>query len=111
MFCIKQNQKRKIFKGEYVFEIFLYLWEKKHARWSQKFASGVTKFWPCDEIRRFDGTVYMHIPIVSESENRNIWNKMSDFDCQTKNVFLAKKINVMHTYKAPINDLFLFLIL
>jgi hypothetical protein len=27
----------------------------KHGRWAQKFASRVTKFWPCDEIRRFDG--------------------------------------------------------
>ncbi len=33
------------------FEIFY----NKQGRWLQIFAAGVTKFWPCDEIRRFDG--------------------------------------------------------
>ncbi len=34
------------------FEIFY----NKQGRWSQKFAAGVTKLLPPDEIRRLDGT-------------------------------------------------------
>ncbi len=52
---MKQDQKRKIFKGEYVFEIFWYLL-KQTCIWLQKFAAGVTKLLTPDEIRRFDGT-------------------------------------------------------
>ncbi len=50
LYCIKQDQKRKIFKGEYVFDIY----KNKHGIWSQTFAAGVTIFWIPDEIKRFD---------------------------------------------------------
>ncbi len=44
------------------FEIFL----NKQGRWLQKFAAGVTKFWPCDEIRRFDG---IQLAIISQTQD------------------------------------------
>jgi hypothetical protein len=37
---------------------FFYNFKNKHGILSQKFAAGVTKLLPPDEIRRFDGTVY-----------------------------------------------------
>jgi hypothetical protein len=54
LFGIKQDQKRKIFKGEFVLKFFDILYNKP-SRLSQKFAVGVTKLMPPDEIRRFDG--------------------------------------------------------
>ncbi len=53
----------------------------------------------------------MHIPIVSESDNRNILNKMSDFDCQTKMCFWhTKKIQCYaHILCACLTICFVFL--
>ena len=39
----------------------------KASRWSQKFAIGVTKLMPPDEIRRFDGTMQPTLPIFRSS--------------------------------------------
>ncbi len=52
------NIKREKYLKEIVFLNFFDIFYNKLGRRPQKFAAGVTEFWPCDEIRRLDGTVY-----------------------------------------------------
>ncbi len=49
------NIKRENYLKDSMFLNFFYNWLNKTGRWSQKFAVGVTKLMPPDEIRSFDG--------------------------------------------------------
>ncbi len=47
---------RENYLNEIMFLKIFCIWWNKPGRWSQKFAAGVTKLMPPDEIRSFDGT-------------------------------------------------------
>ncbi len=51
----QNNIKREKYLKESLFLKFFDILCNKASRWSQKFAIGVTKLMPPDEIRRFDG--------------------------------------------------------
>jgi hypothetical protein len=56
-FLAYKNIKREKYLKEILFLKFVDILSNKHSRGRQKFATGVTKLMPPDEIRRFDGTV------------------------------------------------------
>ncbi len=57
-FLATNNIKREKYLKDSLFLKFFDILCNKPSRWIQKFAVGVTKLMPPDEIRRFDGTLY-----------------------------------------------------
>ena len=82
----------------------------KHGRWSQKFAVGVTKLLPPDEIRRLDGILNLNIQDkLSYKKMKNEENQQNWSEVQKKKIHAREKFNKARKGKKNLHWRFYFL--